>query len=54
MKKTITIAQFADELVQRIEKAKTIDCCKEEIKKLAEMAKKEMGKRTIEVNWKDD
>ena len=53
MKKTITIKEFADELVQRIDTAKTIDCCKEEIKLLAERAKTELGDQQIEVNWKE-
>jgi hypothetical protein len=53
MKKEITIKEFADELKGRIDNAKTIDCCKEEIKMLAEMAKKFMGGEKITVEWKD-
>jgi hypothetical protein len=53
MKKEITIAMFADELVKRIENARTIDCCKEELKNLAAIAKKEIGDKMIEVEWKD-
>lgn len=53
MKKKITVSQFADELVQRIENAKSIDCCKEELVNLANLAKEKMGDERIEVNWKD-
>lgn len=53
MKKMITVSQFADELVQRIEDAKTIDCCKEELINLANLAKEKLGDEKIEVNWKD-
>ncbi len=53
MKKVITIDQFADELIQRIDNAKDIDCCKEELKNLASLAKKHMADKEIEVNWKD-
>ncbi|MBF0349418.1 MAG: hypothetical protein HQM11_00210 [SAR324 cluster bacterium] len=54
MKKTITIKEFADELIRRISEAKTIDCCKEELVKLATIAKNEIGEKKIEVNWKKD
>jgi hypothetical protein len=53
MKKILTIKEFADELVARIEKNKGIDCCKEEIKNFAAIAKKYIGDKEIEVNWKD-
>jgi len=53
MKKTITIKEFCDELMARINKNKGIDCCKDEIKKLAEIAKESIGDKKIEVNWKD-
>lgn len=53
MKKEISIREFADELVSRIDDAKTIDCCKEEIRLLAEMAKRRMGDDRITVEWKD-
>jgi hypothetical protein len=54
MKKKITVSQFADELVQRIDAAKDIDCCKEELVNLANLAKDKMGNELIEVNWKDN
>lgn len=53
MTKEITIREFAAELVARIDNAKTIDCCKEEIKKLAELAKARLGDEKVTVTWKD-
>lgn len=53
MKKEITIEEFAKELVDRIEKAKTIECCKEEIKELAQIAAREIPKQKIVVDWKN-
>jgi hypothetical protein len=53
VKKTISIKEFSDELVARIDKAKDIDCCKEEIRKLAVIVKREIPDIKIEVNWKD-
>jgi len=40
-------------LIKRIDNQKGIDCCKEEIKNLALLAKKEISDKEIEVNWKD-
>lgn len=54
MKKKITISEFADELIQRVEASKDIECCKEEIINLAKIAKKNIGDQQIEVNWKKD
>jgi hypothetical protein len=53
MIKILKINEFADELIKRIDESKGIDCCKTEIKNLASLAKKHMGDREIEVNWKD-
>ena len=53
MKKKITVKVFVDELISRIEKDKSVDCCRDEIKKFALLAKEKMGDETIEVNWKD-
>jgi len=53
MKKIITISEFADELTKRIDNSKDIDCCSEEIKNLAAIAKESIGSQTIEVTWKD-
>lgn len=53
MKKVITINDFVDELIDRIDKHKDIDCCDKEIKNFALMAKEKMGSDMIEVEWKD-
>jgi len=52
MKKTITVQEFATELTKRINEAKTIECCKDEILNLAQLAAKKIGSEKIEVNWK--
>ncbi len=54
MEKTVTMEEFTKDLVKRIDENKTIDCCKVEIKKLAEMAKKHMPEQKITVEWKDN
>ncbi len=51
--KEITLAEFADELKVRLKKGKTVDCCKEELLKLADIVKEKIGKEKITVNWKD-
>ena len=51
MKKEITIREFAVELMDRIDKARGIDCCKEEIKTLALLAKERMPEEKIVVSW---
>jgi len=53
MKKEITIREFATELIARIDQAKGIDCCKEEIKTLAQMAGERMPDDKIVVTWKE-
>ncbi len=53
MKKTISIKEFSDELMARIDKSKDLDCCREEIRNLASIAKKEIPDFKIEVTWKD-
>ena len=53
MQKEITVAEFAAELIARIDGSKGIDCCKEELKKLAALAKERMPDEKITVNWKD-
>ena len=52
MQKEITIKEFASELVERIDKDKGIDCCREEIKRFAEMAAKKMPGEMIRVSWR--
>ena len=53
MKKTITVREFVADLIDRIDKDKGIDCCRDEIKKFAKMAQERMGDELIEVEWKD-
>jgi hypothetical protein len=53
MQKEISIKEFGKELKARIDAAKTIDCCKEEIKRLADIAAEAIGDRKILVTWKD-
>jgi hypothetical protein len=53
MKKEITVRQLAEELFARIDTAKGIDCCKDEIKALAQLAAREIPNKTLTVNWKE-
>ncbi|MDF1567998.1 MAG: hypothetical protein RQ801_01020 [Spirochaetaceae bacterium] len=53
MNKKITIREFADELVERLNAEKTVDCCKKELLNLAAIVKKEIPDLAIEVDWKD-
>lgn len=53
MKKEITIRELTTELMARIDQAKGIECCKEEIKSLALLAKERMPDEKIVVNWKE-
>ena len=52
MKKEITVREFAKELYERIDQSKGIDCCKEEIKKLAKLAEERIPDAKLEVNWR--
>jgi len=53
MKKEITVRELADELMARIDAAKGIDCCKDEIKALAKLAQEAIPDRKVMVHWKD-
>lgn len=53
MKKEVTVEQFVADLLKRIETAKTIDCCKAELKQFAELAVKKMPNEKLTVEWKD-
>lgn len=53
MRKEITIAQFAQELTERLQDGKTVDCCKEELLRLAKIIAEKIGDEYIEVNWKE-
>lgn len=52
-KRKISITQFADELEERLNNNKTVDCCKDELLNFASMARQKMGSEMIEVNWQD-
>ena len=53
MKQAVPIHKFVKELLERIDAAETIDCCKEEIRVFAEQAAAKMGDETIEIAWKE-
>jgi len=53
MQKEITIKEFTAELIQRIDAEKGIDCCKDEIKRFADMAAAKMPDEKILVTWKE-
>jgi chromosomal replication initiation ATPase DnaA len=52
-KKEITMKEFADELVSRLNSGKTVDCCKEELVNLAGIVKEKLPDEKIQVNWVD-
>ena len=54
MEKEITLAEFADELTTRLQKGKTVDCCKVELLRLADILKRKLPYEKILVNWKED
>lgn len=51
--KTITVKEFAEELVRRLNSGQTVDCCKKELLNLAALASEKIGTETITVDWKD-
>lgn len=53
MKKEITVAEFITELLDRIDTAKDINCCKAEIKVFADYVKEKIGEDKIEIEWKE-
>jgi hypothetical protein len=53
MKREVTIREFVADLLDRIDKAKTIDCCREELKTLARLAVQKMPDEKIIIDWKD-
>ena len=52
-KRQITVAEFADELLERLEKHKTVDCCREELMNLADLIKQKIPNEKITVNWQE-
>lgn len=53
MRKKITVKELAKELVSRINTSKDIDCCAEEIKKLARLAAAKIPDEKLVVTWKE-
>ena len=53
MKKKIPVSEFANELMLRLEKNQSVDCCRDELINLAKLAKAKIGGELVEVNWKD-
>lgn len=53
MEKEITIAEFATELKERLNNGKTVDCCKPELLRLADIISEKIGNEKIKVMWKD-
>lgn len=53
MEKEITIAEFAEELKKRLNAGKTVDCCKPELLRLADIISEKIGQDKIKVMWQD-
>lgn len=53
MKKIITVSELAVELKNRLDNNKSVDCCKNELINLANLASEKIGSENIEVTWKD-
>ncbi len=53
MEKEITITEFAEELRTRLEDGKTVDCCKTELLRLADLITDKIGHEKILVSWQD-
>ncbi len=51
MEKEISIAEFAKELKERLNNNETIDCCKPELLRLADIISDKIGDEMITVNW---
>lgn len=54
MKREVTVAKFVEDLLRRIEHAKTIDCCKEELKTFAQLAARKIPDEKLTVEWRDE
>ena len=53
MLKEVPIKDFVAELLKRIEEAKDINCCKEEIQTFCQYVVDRIGDDKIKINWKD-
>jgi hypothetical protein len=54
MEKEITLSEFADELKVRLQKGETVDCCKVELLRLADILKEKLPDEKILVSWKEN
>lgn len=52
MKKEVTIKEFVEELLSRIENTQDINCCKTEIKVFADYVTGKIGEDKILIDWK--
>ncbi len=52
-KKIISLKIFADELESRLKAGQTVDCCHDELIRLADIIRNKLPNETIEVEWKD-
>ncbi|MBI9096879.1 MAG: hypothetical protein JEY91_00305 [Spirochaetaceae bacterium] len=53
MEKEISISEFAAELKKRLNDGKTVDCCKPELLRLADIITDKIGQEKIKVMWQD-
>ena len=53
MKKEVSIKEFVTELLSRIDDAKDINCCREEIKVFADYVTQKIGDDKILIDWKE-
>ena len=53
MEKEITLAEFSEELKVRLDAGKTVDCCKAELLRLADIIEAKIPEEKIRVTWID-
>jgi hypothetical protein len=53
MLREVPIKDFVAELLKRIEDAKDINCCKDEIQTFCQYVVDKIGDDKIKINWKD-
>ena len=53
MKKEVSIKEFVEELLSRIDNAEDINCCREEIKIFADYVTHKIGDDKITIDWKE-
>ena len=52
MEKEITLKEFSAELKERLNAGRDIDCCKDELLRLADIVADKIGDEKIKVTWK--